>query len=332
MKEFAYLLFGAFLASLSMLSSAPLSAQGDEFVPNGKPVLRVFSNFHTTSSNGETASEFELLRVYLGYEHHFSKHLYAKANLDIGNPGVGNHEMAAYVKNAYLSYRASNLTVNFGMISTTQFKVQESAWGYRYLEKSFQDEYKFNSSADLGISAAYKVGEVLTADVIIANGEGYKRIQADSTLRTGFGLTLNPVQNLTGRVYYDFSNNVNTQSSIATFLGYANERFSLGAEYMKQFNPDFEIDKEWDGLSFFGTFFVAPKWKLFARYDKLSSNTLEGETADWNLSGDGQNFIAGFEFEPARGIKLAPNFKGWSPADAGEDFMASFYLNCEIKF
>ena len=319
------------IIGLLLISAAGFS-QVDDFVPNGKPVLRIFSNYHTTISDGGSASEFELKRVYLGYEHNFSKNLYAKANIDIGNPGIGKLQMTAYIKHAYLRYQNENLSINFGMISTTQFKVQESAWGYRYLEKSFQDEYKFNSSADLGVSAAYKISEILSADVIIANGEGYKKIEADSTLRTGFGLTITPIINFTGRIYYDFSTNRNTQSSIATFIGYADERFSLGAEYMKQLNPGFTADRELNGLSFYGTIHAAPRLQFFARYDNLNSNTLSGETTNWNLSNDGQLFVAGLEFSPARGIKLAPNFKGWSPADNSQAFISTIILNCEVKF
>ena len=323
---------GIKLSLLGLLIFTSAGFSQDEFVPNGKPLMRVYSNFHTTISDGVAASQFELLRVYLGYEHHFSENLYAKANIDIGDPGAGKHQMAAFVKNAYLRYQDGKLSVNFGMISTTQFKVQESAWGYRYLEKSFQDAYDFNSSADLGFSAAYKFNKVLSADVIVANGEGYKRLESDSTLRTGFGLTIKPVENLTGRVYYDFSSGPKTQSSIATFIGYANERISLSAEYMKQLNPDFAAERELNGLSFYGTVFAAPKWEIFARFDDLSSNTLTGETADWNLGDDGQLFILGFEFSPVKGIKLAPNFKGWNPADNSQAFISGIYLNCEINF
>ena len=307
-------------------------SQGDEFAPNGKPILRIFSNFHTTFSDGESASQFELKRIYLGYEHHFTENLYVKANLDVGNPETGELEMAAYVKYAYLRYKAHNFNVQFGLIPTTQFKLQEDAWGYRYIEKSFQDLFKFNSSADLGVSVAYQFCKIFSADVIIANGEGYKKIEGDSSLRAGFGVTLTPLKNFTGRVYYDFSKHVNTQTSIATFLGYAHNRFSLGAEYMIQLNPGFEADRKLDGLSFFGTLHAAPKWKLFARYDNLSPNTPAGEMTYWTQSNDGQLFIAGFEFSPTNGIKLAPTYEGWSPEDNSESFISAIYLNCEINF
>jgi hypothetical protein len=254
------------------------------------------------------------------------------AQLDVGDPGVGSLQMTAYVKNAYLNYKANNLSVNFGLISTTQFKVQESAWGYRYLEKSFQDAYKFNSSADLGVSAAYKFGDFLSADVMVANGEGYKKIEADSTLRTGVGLTLTPLKNFTARLYYDISSKTNNQQSIATFLGYKAEKFSMGAEYLIQLNPGFNLDRELNGISVFTTIITSKKTKFFARYDNLSSNTLAGESANWNIGKDGQLFIAGFEYSPVKGIKLAPNFKGWRPADNSNGFISTIILNCEVKF
>jgi hypothetical protein len=74
------------------------------------------------------------------------------------------------------------------------------------------------------------------------------------------------------------------------------------------------------------------KIKLFARYDKLMSNTVKGTEADRNLSDDGEMYLAGVEYEPVKGIKFAPNFQGWNPAGSGEPFSSSIFLNCEIKF
>lgn len=326
MKRISVLLVAMLCLAMTGMS------QTDEFKPGGKPFMKIFSNYHTTFSNGESASAFELTRVYLGYEYNFSKHFSGKANLDVGNPGVGKLQMTAFVKNAYLRYKANNFKVDFGMISTTQFKVQEGFWGYRYMFKSFQDEYKFNASADLGVSVTYRFNDFVSADMIIQNGEGYKKLQSDSTLRTGFGITLNPIKKLTGRVYYDFSSKEQTQSSVATFLGYADKNFSLGAEYNKQYNVGFVKDREWAGWSFYSTIKASNKIKLFARYDQLSSNSLTGQAADWNFSKDGQAITAGFEYSPVKGIKLAPNFKNWNPASSDKPSSTTLILNCEIKF
>ena len=112
----------------------------------------------------------------MGYEYNFSTEWYGKVVLDVGNPGAGKHEMAAFLKNAYMEYEKDKLAVSFGLISTTQFKVSEKIWGLRYIEKSFQDAYKFNSSADLGFNIDYTFSDFISADFSIINGEGYKKI------------------------------------------------------------------------------------------------------------------------------------------------------------
>ncbi len=307
-------------------------SQTEDFTPGGKPFVKIFTNYNTTFSDGKSASAFEVDRVYFGYEYAFSKNFSGKANFDIGDPGFGKLQMTAYVKYAYLQYNKNNFKVNFGLISTNQFSLQENFWGYRYLEKSYQDAYKINASADLGASIAYKFNDIISADMIIANGEGYKNLQSDSTFRTGFGITITPVKKLIARVYYDFSTKESTQSSVAAFLGYEARNFTLGVEYNKMFNAKFKENYDLGGTSFYATVKASKKLKLFARYDQLNSNTLAGDTNDWNLAKDGQLFIAGIEYAPVKGVKIAPNFKGWNPNDSNQAFISTIFLNCEIKF
>lgn len=321
------------IALITMIGFSSFSfAQEDAFKPSGKPSMRIFSNYHSTFSDGTTSSAFELTRVYLGYSANLSENISAGVTLDVGDPGVGKLQMTAYVKNAFVRYKTNDLSVNFGLISTTQFKVQEGFWGYRYLEKSFQDQYKFNASADLGVSIAYDLNAMFSLDAMIANGEGYKKLQSDSIFRYGVGATIKPIDGLTGRVYYDISPQDNALSSIATFLGYKADKFSIGAEYNMQNNVGFMADRTWTGTSFYSTVEAGDKIKLFARYDRLTSNTLEGSDTEWNYSKNGQSFIAGVEYAPVKGVKIAPNFKGWSPADSNEAFRSTFILNCEFKF
>ncbi len=309
------------------------SQTNEEFKPGGKPFMKIFSNYHTTFSGGESASAFELTRVYLGYDYQFSKKFSAKANIDVGNPGNGSFEMTAYVKNAYIRYEEDKLAVYFGLIPTNQFNLQEKAWGNRYIAKSFQDAYKFNSSADLGMSIDYKFSDVVSADFILANGEGYKKLQSDSTLRAGFGVTVKPVKQLTGRVYYDFSTKDGTTlSSLALFLGYTTKKFSLGAEYNMQKNYGFTDGKDMDGVSCYTSVRASKKIKFIGRYDHIGSCTLPGASSAWNLSSDGELYLVGLEFSPVEGVKIAPNFQGWNPRDGNQSFSSTAILNCEIKF
>ena len=89
---------------------------------------------------------------------------------------------------------------------------------------------------------------------------------------------------------------------------------------------------DFSGLSVYASIGVAEKFTIFSRYDNLQSTTLTGNTDPWNYDKDGQLFIAGFDYSPTPGVKIAPTFKGWSPDDRLKSFTSTIALNFEIKF
>ena len=250
---------------------------------------------------------------------------------DVGDPKAGELQMTAYLKNAYAQYKNSGLTASFGMISTTQFKTSEKIWGLRYIEKSFQDAYKFNSSADLGFYVGYEFSDLLSADLSVVNGEGYKKLQSNNYVRPAVGVTLNPVESITARVYGDFYGDKVKQQSLATLLAYSGDKLTVAGEYNYQWNMGMTDDHDIYGTSFFAVYNVGNEAKIFARFDDLRSATMEGESDGWNLSKDGQLILAGLEYSPIKGIKIAPNVRFWSPADDSESTTFA-YLNFEFKF
>lgn len=306
--------------------------KSEDFKPNGKPLALIFTNFHSDFTDGETLPFFEITRAYLGYEYNFSKQWYAKTTLDVGDPEAGKHQMAAFLKNAYMEFTNNNFSASFGLISTTQFKVSEKIWGYRYIEKSFQDAYKFNSSADLGFNLDYQFTDFVSADFSVLNGEGYKKLQADNFLRPGIGVTVNPVKSITARVFADYMGKDVKQQSLATFLAYTGKSLVLGAEYNYQQNYGMVEGQDIYGTSFFVTFQPSEKIKLFGRFDDLKSKVLAGETEPWQINKDGQLIMAGIEYAPVKGVKLAPNFRLWNTANELVPNTTSLYLNCELKF
>lgn len=314
--------------TLIAMSQEPKEA----FTPKGKPIIRIFSNAHSTFADGNNTSAFEVTRVYLGYEHHFSEEFSGTVIYDVADPGVGKLQMTSYLKNAFLNYKHKNLSVNFGMMPTTQFKVQEDFWGNRYIEKVFQDAYGFAASADLGVSATYKFSKMFSADLAIANGEGYKKVQADTKYKTALGITFNPVKELTIRGMADVMGQETAQNTFAGFVGYKTGKLALAAEYNYQKNHAMVADNNYFGTSFYGSYNLSKKAKFFARYDDLKSNTPSGKTDNWNLAGDGQLYMAGFEYALVPGIKLSPNFRGWNPAQSSKPFTSTVMLNCDIKF
>ena len=109
--------------------------------PKGKAIVSVFANYNMTMQNGVSKCGFQLDRTYLGYQYSLGNGLELKAVMDIGKPSsVDDYHYVAYIKNAQVSWKHKGLTLAGGMISTTQFNMQEKFWGYRYIYKSFQDD------------------------------------------------------------------------------------------------------------------------------------------------------------------------------------------------
>ena len=322
------ILAGMMLACMGITAQAQ-DAKTEE--PKGKAIVQVFGNFHTGFGAENDDRGFELERSYLGYEYKLNKGLSVKGVMDIGKSNdVSDYQRIAYIKNAMVSWKSGNLTLNGGLISTTQFNFQEKFWGYRYIMKSFQDQYKFGNSADLGISATYKFADWLSADAIIVNGEGYKKVQKNDGLNYGLGTTLTPAKGLQVRLYGGINESSEQGKenivNMAAFVGYKCDKFSIGAEYNKMWNASYKDGQDQYGYSVFASAKLDKKTEVYARLDDLCSND------DWNKAKDEQAAILGAQFKLGKYVKIAPNFRMSMPKADGADNGYAAYINCYFGF
>lgn len=299
--------------------------------PKGKAIVQVFGNFHTGFGAENDDRGFELDRSYFGYEYNFGNGLSAKAVMDIGKSSdVSDYQRIAYIKNAMVSWKKGGLTLNGGLISTTQFNFQEKFWGYRYIMKSFQDEYKFGSSADLGISVAYKFADWVSADAIIVNGEGYKKVQKNDGLNYGLGVTLTPVKGFQIRLYGGLNESgvegKKDIANLAAFVGYKHEKFTIGAEYNQMWNASYNDGVDQNGYSIFASAKLSKIADIYARFDDLYSKD------DWNINKDESAAILGAQFKLGKYVKIAPNFRMSIPKAEGAKNGYSAYVNCYFGF
>ena len=314
------LIIAAFLTCLTSF----VSAQETNESPKGKAIIQVFGNFHSGFGHDNDDRGFELDRSYLGYQYDLGKGLQIKGVMDIGqSDDVNDYHRIAYIKNAQISWKTGKLTLTGGLISTIQFNMQEKFWGYRYIMKSFQDQYKFGSSADLGISASYKFTDWLTADAIVVNGEGYKKIQKNDGLMYGLGATLTPLKGLSMRIYYGLNETTDqakeNKQNIATFIGYKRKEFSIGTEYNLYKNDGNIKGNDLYGFSAYGSVKASKSTDIYARYDNLSSKN------DWNKAKDESAIIAGLQFKLGDYVKIAPNFRMSMPK---QDNAENRYMGC----
>lgn len=324
------ILISVVLAAICLSSFGQQQEEKKKFQIKGQPIVTVFANYHAGLGRANKESGFALDRAYLGYQFSLTEKLSGKVVFDMGSTKVSGSDLerVAYIKNAMLSWKTGNFTLDFGLIGLEQFNVQEKFWGYRYIMKSFQDEYKFGSSADMGILGKYKFTKWLSADITISNGEGYKKLNSDNKNRYAVGTTILPVKNLTLRAYYDLaSKNIEgdatkDQQNLAFFAGYKHELFSIGAEYNKMYNTKFKEDHDQFGYSVYSTIKLEDQFNLFGRYDNLASKD------DWS-SADGQRILIGIQYAPIKQLKIAPNFSTWNPREGKSSSFA--YLNIEFK-
>ena len=317
------------ILSLALLTVISTKAQ------EGNPSVKVFSNFNysLTTTEGETTfKEFEIKRAYLGYQYNFDNKLSAKITFDVGADDGSVY--TAFLKIAALSWKASDkLTLNFGQVGTKNFKFQEKSWGKRYIAKSAQDEYKWASSADAGLTADYKVSNNLSIDAQVLNGEGHKKRQEENGLfRGGFGITYTMSdriafrlhQDITARSMYgdsDASQHINTLA-----IAYHGSSFSLGTEKSRMMNAGNILDNKKDVLSIFGNYTLSEKYSFFGRYDSLASEE------DWNLENDGDYTAFGVARKMAKGVKLSVNIQSWIGAEESAEVERTLFMNFVYTF
>lgn len=329
------------LCTLLFLSGLlPLNTEAQEdslFLPSGKVSGVIYSNFHQgiTRTPGSDAA-FEITRVYLGYEYLMTPEISGRITLDIGSPDdispFSKLRRYAYFKFAYVAYEKEKLEMQFGLIGTLHYKLQEQLWERRYLRKAFADEFKLGPSADLGFQAVYHFSPLLTADFTMTNGEGFTRLQMDDAFKYGAGLTFGRQESWISRVYADYMKNGETQISwaavtSATFM----KRLNLTFEYNYQHNYALTPGHHLFGWSAYGKYNLGQRSQLFARFDQLRSNIPGGQTHPWHLADDGSALVGGFQYAPVKPLKIALSYQDWVPWAANLDTRAFLFLNMEIR-
>jgi len=328
----------------------------DTFKPSGKPIVTIFSDFTDITGNNATGTRttnnaFELSRAYFGYGYNFSSDFSAKVLFDVANnaaagttaPGVS--AFTVFAKNAYGEYNHGIVTADLGLIGDNMFSLQESVWGKRYLYKSFQDQYGFGNSADLGAKVKIQFIPEVSLDLQVLNGEGYKKVQADSTFKFGIGLTVQPIKNLFARIYYDNMANQKLattkvpQSSLNLLIAYKSEQGTLAFEYNSQNGHGNVYGQNFTGISVYGNLPIVKKLSAIARFDELSSDKIGTATTGWNSTKtgtDGQVYMVGVEFAPVKGIQITPNYRYAAPSadakTAGAFAVSTLNVNLGISF
>lgn len=315
-----------------------------EFKPSGKVIARGFLDYSTGFGDVNEQKGFDITRAFLGYNYKITRNLSAQVIIDGASGKTSSDKLEVHLRNAAVNWSDKGLNINAGLTNLMQFSIQEKYWMHRYVMKSFQDEYKMAPSVDLGATIEYAFNPFISADFSLTNGEGYKKVKKDNSMRYAAGLSLHPIKNTIFRIYADIYNddetlrdalpsgvtdvNYKDQYTLSLFAGYQDKNVSMGAEYNRVYNKGFIEKKDFYGYSFYGSAKLATKWRAFARYDLIDSSAPSAFSSPWSDL-DGQFIMVGAEFQPLKQLKIAPNFRNIN-ADRSKSEQYLF-VNVEIN-
>ncbi len=331
-KILCYIALILFILNINLAYSQETN---QEFKPSGRIIAQSFLDY---STNFNDKSGFDLTRALLGYNYQFLPTLQGRVVIDGASGKDSSGKLEPYIRNVYVNWKDKGFDISVGLIGLLQFSTQDAYWTHRYVSKSFQDLNGMGYSVDIGFTAKYDISPMFSVDFSLTNGEGYKKIQADDNMKYALGVNFKPIKNSVIRVYGDYYNksedgntqNIkrNDQKTLSVFAGYQVEKISFGAEYNYQLDKDFVDGKDFYGYSVYSSVRVAPKWKVFGRFDSSDSANPPGITQPWSTK-DGQIIMVGTEFQPIKQIKIAPNFRNvnYNGKDADQYFFISTEFN-----
>ena len=272
--------------------------------------MKINGDTHFNYSFEDTdKSAFHISRAYLSIQKKVSDQISYKFQTDVGSGGATDYTI--YLKNAKLDWKSNIGKFTFGLQSMNMFKVQEDTWGYRFIEKSIMDKYKYCSSADLGIGWEGKFGSIAPS-IMITNGTGYKKVEDDqykklslrllygeSKLKEGLNAGL-AISNEAGD-YTTTATKTGSTLILGSFGGFARGGLRLGAEYaLKSKKMATEVNGQI--LSMYGNYKVNKKISGFGRFDLIDPDT--------EADSDGYNYlILGLNYQPEKVFYIAPNVK-----------------------
>jgi hypothetical protein len=282
-------------------------------------------------TNAEDISAFNFNRQYFTYvgKSHNNDLRFAIV-FDVGRTNNIDGEdtrLATFLKKAQVDYITNVGTFNLGLIGMNTYVVQETTWGYRFIEKSAIDRNKFSSTADLGIGFSRSLNDNFNISLQIVNGEGFKSVQGDKYHKISFNATygerkLNTNDGFNvGVVYSTEASDTDPTDMISLFGGFSGMGFRVGAEYDILTQGEMEEVVISTSMNY-GIKENVDAYLRYDMYDDNNSDMMFGNTL----------IITGLRFNCGNGLTVAPNIRMYGYEDESIDTFNEYKVNFQFKF
>lgn len=331
------------IAALSILAFAtPALAGGVTVAEDGASKLKLSAKFFVNGTKSKTTGDgtvagnnniqsdsigIALDRAYLTALYTFndtwSMKLTSDATLE-SKAGLGKRTNV-FIKHAFLRGNFSDkIAVDAGVIGTSWIGYNDKLYKHRYVQKSFTDEYKMDSSADAGISVHGTLADGLFKyHIAEVNGGGYGNISKSKGIDLDSRVGIYPVEGLTidvqfrdgykGSKTWDKATQANFAGTkhqlIQTMVTYGmGNTFRIGSNYIYE-KSDRKADTvhavtqqttKSTGYNIWGWVNFNSTIGAFGRYDSLK---LKRDAA--TLRPKTTRFVGGLEVTAHKNVKLA---------------------------
>ena len=277
-----------------------------------------FAQDHDPKFDGQNGFWFR--RGYFTADRDLSSAWSARFRLEVNHPSLQESadRLRPYVKDAYLRYKKGRHSLFFGLSPSPTWGANiEDYWGFRHVEKTPLDLYKWSDSRDLGLAAKgdFDAAKKFGYHAMVGAGTG-TRNEVDKDKRLYLALFARPSKGWLIEVYGDFENRKDDKdiTTFQGFVGYEGKRAKLGLQYAHQTrqqgagNADLGLDL----VSVFGTGKINDRTLWLARVDR-SFDPYAGGAGNAYLPFDPKAkstlFLAGIEFLPIPSVHLTPNLE-----------------------
>ncbi len=287
---------------------------------------------------------FWLRRVYFTYDNKLNEKLAARFRLEMNSPGDFKTATALvpFVKDAYLTHKLGKHTLLLGLIGTPLYDSLEEFWGYRPMEKTPIDLFKFGNSREFGVGlkGALDANGKLTYTVVAGNGAGLK--SETNRGKAVYGrLNFQPTPSLFFELYADYTD-TGADSSVNIFQAFAGVKGVWGRgglNFGLRHSQEGDSGSDLRFISLFGVVKAGSKLDVIGRYDRLLDANTAGSKIDYIPMADNAKanvVLIGLGWELNESVKVIPNIKYvfYDAPAAGEKPAADFYgyLTLYFKF
>ncbi len=315
-KVSRWLIVSSVLIAILFLSTERANAQSPKFSGYVYSDAYYVASSHVDDLAGQGGLWYR--RIYLTMDQSINDNWSTRLRYEMAQPGdfESKSKMAPVVKDAYLKWKGEKQEVLIGISGTPTFSVAEGIWGYRSVEKTPLDLYKFGSSRDIGVAVKGKLGSDNTGayHFMVGNGSGNSSENNKGKMAMG-SLQFNPADGVTVEAYGDFVS-VSEDTDNYTIRGaafYVKDSGRFGAEFTRKTIQTQDVDDEsFDVLSFFAARKVNDQATVFGRFDhQFQENPKAGGIAYFPFASASETsfIIAGLDYTIAKNVHFIPNIE-----------------------